>query len=87
MTDYENAQNLGLTVKNRWEDGVPHHPTSERLMSFLAEHDFKDYSDHFCWKLGGDGDNGETLMFQMDAFFELLENNALDQKQDQRTAE
>jgi hypothetical protein len=42
-------------------------------MEFLAEHDFNDYKDHFCWKLGGDGDNGETLMFQMDSFFELLD--------------
>jgi hypothetical protein len=73
MTDYENAQNLSLTNKNRWEDGIPHHPMSRRLMEFLAEHDFNDYEDHFCWKLGGDGDNGETLMFQMDAFFELLD--------------
>ena len=72
MTDYENAQNLGLTDQNRWEDGTPHHPISRRLMEFLAEHDFNDYKDHFCWKLGGDGDNGETLMFQMDSFFELL---------------
>ena len=39
-------------------------------MSFLMDHDFNDYEDHFCWKKGGDGDNGETLMFQMDPFFE-----------------
>jgi hypothetical protein len=29
--------------------------------------------DYFCWKTGGDGDNGETLMYQMDAFFELFD--------------
>ncbi len=71
--DYEKAKALGLTNLNRWEDGVPHHPMSERLIEFLAEHDFHDCGDSFCWKLGGDGDNGETLAYQMDAFFEMLD--------------
>jgi hypothetical protein len=71
--DYARAQELGLTKKNRWEDGIDHHPMSERLMRFLAKHDFEDYGDYFCWKLGGDGDNGEALMYQMDAFFEMLD--------------
>lgn len=57
----------------RWEDGVEHHPKSERLMEFLADYDFIKYGDHFCWKKGGDGDNGETLMYQLDAFFEMLD--------------
>jgi hypothetical protein len=73
MSDYELAQQAGLTIKNRWEDGIEHHPMSERLMRFLAEHDYNDYNDYFGWKIGGDGDNGESLMYQMDAFFELLD--------------
>lgn len=72
MTDYSRAKALGLTEKNRWEDGIDHHPMSVRLMKFLSEHDFKDYGMCFDWKTGGDGDNGETLMYQMDAFFELM---------------
>lgn len=71
--DYEAAKTAGLTGKDRWGEGVDHHPMSERLMAFLAEHDFKDCGDHFCWKTGGDGDNGESLMYQMDAFFEMLD--------------
>lgn len=71
--DYMKATMLGLTQLNRWEEGIDHHPMSERLMKFLKEHDFKDYKDHFCWKTGGDGDNGESLMYQMDAFFEMLD--------------
>lgn len=71
--DYENAKELGLTSVNRWSDGTPHHPMSKRLMGFLAEHDLKDYDDYFDWSVGGDGDNGETLMYQMDAFFESLD--------------
>ena len=73
MSDYEKAKRLGLTDLNRWEEGIDHHPMSERLMAFLAEHDFNDYEDHFCWKVGGDGDNGEALMYQMDAFFEFMD--------------
>lgn len=71
--DYDKAEKHGLTKLDRWEKGMHHHPMSERLARFLQEHDFKDYSDYFCWKIGGDGDNGETLMFQMDAFFEMLD--------------
>jgi hypothetical protein len=25
------------------------------------------------WKTGGDGDNGEELMYHLDAFFEMLD--------------
>jgi hypothetical protein len=75
--DYLKAVNLGLTQKDRWSEGIDHHPMSERLVEFLLKHDFIDYNDYFCWKMGGDGDNGETLMYQMDAFFELLDYEKL----------
>jgi len=71
--DYEKAKELGLTKIDRWGTGKSHHPMSERLMDFLSKHDFEDYSDFFCWETGGDGDNGEILMFEMDAFFEMLD--------------
>jgi len=74
MTDYEKAKAAGLTQVDRWGEGKEHHPMSERIANFLVDHDYHDYGDYFCWKLGGDGDNGETLAFQMDAFFELLDN-------------
>lgn len=73
MNDYQKAKDLGLTTLKRWEDGVDHHPMSERLMSFLSDHDFNDCGDSFCWKLGGDGDNGESLGYEMDPFFEMLD--------------
>ncbi len=72
-TVYELAKDKGLTSQKRWEEGTPHHPKSIALAQFLSEHDFHDYGDYFCWKTGGDGDNGETLMFQMDAYFEALD--------------
>lgn len=74
--DYEKAKELGIISKDRWIRCIAHHPMSERIMEFLAEHDFKDYDDYFCWKLGGDGDNGESLMYEMDAFFEMLDKES-----------
>ena len=69
--DYQSAQAQGLTQKDRWSEGIEHHPKSIAIMSFLSEHDFNDFGDYFGWKMGGDGDNGETLMYQLDAYFEL----------------
>lgn len=80
MTDYDQAKELGLTKLNRWEDGISHHPMSVRLMKFLSKHDYHDYNDYFCWKMGGDGDNGESLMYEMDAFFETLDKQKETQK-------
>jgi len=71
--DYELAKELKLTNLDRWEKGIEHHPMSERLVRFLVEHDLYDYDDYFCWKVGGDGDNGEALMYEMDAFFEMMD--------------
>ena len=49
---------------------IPHHPKSEKLVRQLVEVDFHQYGDYFCWKVGGDGDNGETLMYELDEIFE-----------------
>ncbi len=72
MSDYEEATKKGFTKKDRWVEGTPHHPMTERLMNFLIEHDYRDYGDSFDWSVGGDGDNGETLKYQLDAFFEHI---------------
>lgn len=55
----------------RWETGMGHHPKSKELMRHIIELDFCFMDDYFCWKSGGDGDNGEFLMYLMDMFFEL----------------
>lgn len=70
---YKIAKEKGLTDIDRWSDGVEHHPMSVKLMKFLSKHDFNDCSDYFGWSIGGDGDNGEVLMYEMDAFFEALD--------------
>lgn len=70
---------------DRWGQGIEHHPRSEELVRFVAENDFENYDDHFQWEVGGDGDNGESLMYEMDSFFEqeeaiLAEKDAKTQK-------
>lgn len=70
---YKESVELGLTQVDRWGEGVSHHKNSEMLMTFLKEHDFQDYGNYFDFRTGGDGDNGETLMYQMDAFFEYMD--------------
>lgn len=63
-------KNHESAVGDRWEKGVPHHPKAEELMEYLKSIDYNLFNDYFCWKSGGDGDNGETLMYQLDMFFE-----------------
>lgn len=63
--------------RDRWADGVRHHPKSLEIIKFIQEIDFHVYGDHFGWTWGGDGDNGETLMHQLDAYFEQLEREGV----------
>lgn len=48
---------------------IDHDPRSRELFDFLAAVDYGQCGDHFCWKSGGDGDNGELLMAQLDLWF------------------
>jgi len=57
-------------ITKRWEDGTPHHPKSVDLYGSIAQLDFVYGGDHFCFKSGGDGDNGEHLMYLFDIYFE-----------------
>ena len=61
---------IEYNINKRWEDGIDHHPKSVALFKCIAKVDFKYCSDSFCWKSGGDGDNGETLMYILDIIFE-----------------
>ena len=59
-----------LDPGKRWEQGVPHHPESLALMKEINELDWQYLKGHFDFKTGGDGDNGETLMYLLDMIFE-----------------
>ena len=45
-----------------------HNPKSEEIYNFISEVDFAN-GDFFCFKKGGDGDNGEILMDLLDCYF------------------
>lgn len=56
-------------ITRRWEEGVDHDPRSIEIFKAIAKIDLEVGSDYFCWKYGGDGDNGEHLMFELDIYF------------------
>jgi hypothetical protein len=63
---------IETNIEKRWELGIPHHPKSEKLARFIAKLDYKQ-GDSFGFKFGGDGDNGETLLYLLDVYFETYE--------------
>ena len=58
------------TVNERWEQAIPHDARSEKIARSIFAIDLEQCSDSFGWKCGGDGDNGETLMYLLDVHFE-----------------
>ena len=70
----ERFKRAGIDPKqDRWSAGINHHPKSEELVRDIAEVDIEFFNDYFCWKVGGDGDNGETLMYEIDLLMELFD--------------
>lgn len=57
----------------RWEQGIPHHPKAKEVFKDIRISDWAFGNDYFCWKVGGDGDNGETLMYALSIYYELLD--------------
>lgn len=57
------------TLEERWEQGIDHDPRSIDLYKHIEKLDFEECGDSFCFKSGGDGDNGEHLMYLMDDYF------------------
>ena len=60
------------TPGERWEQGIDHDPRSEKLVRAMAKIDFDLCDDSLQINVGGDGDNGETMMYLLDYFFEEL---------------
>ena len=67
---FKKTPGVEYDVNKRWESGTSHHPKSLVLFKRIAEIDFLWTGDLFCWKSGGDGDNGESLMYLLDIVFE-----------------
>jgi hypothetical protein len=55
--------------QRRWEDGIDHHPKALELMAHMQKVDLEEGLP-FDLSTGGDGDNGETLLYLMDSYFE-----------------
>ena len=49
-----------------------HNIKSKEIYDFISELDFQN-GDVFCFKSGGDGDNGEFLMDLLDCYFNRKE--------------
>ena len=62
-----------LTISQRWEQGTPHHPRSEAAARKIAKIDRGLGNDRLDLRFGGDGDNGEHLIYLLDVFFETEE--------------
>jgi len=62
--------NEARTPGERWEQGIPHDPRSVSLFKSIMKLDWDLNSDYFGWKVGGDGDNGEVLMYLLDEHFQ-----------------
>ena len=65
-------------INKRWEQGIEHHPMSEEIVEALKDLDFKYGGDYFQIKTGGDGDNGEHMMYLLDIYFERKDLDMLD---------
>lgn len=57
------------TPNERWEAGLDHDPRSKALYEVISKFDYEHNNDFFEFKAGGDGDNGEELMYLLDMFF------------------
>lgn len=60
-----------LNPNQRWLAGKPHDTRSKALFESIADLDFNHGDDYFRWVYGGDGDNGEHLMYLLDMHFEI----------------
>ena len=69
----EDYKDINVDVFNRWQNGIEHHSRSKEIMSHIMALDFEFMNDYFCWKVGGDGDNGEVLMYLFDMYFEMMD--------------
>jgi hypothetical protein len=58
-------------ITERWEKGIEHHPKAKEIFNLISEADWLFGGDYFCWKSGGDGDNGEHLMYALSVLLEL----------------
>jgi hypothetical protein len=60
-----------LTIGKRWEEGIDHDPRSIEMVEFMSMLDWEECDGSLDIQMGGDGDNGESMMYLLDVYFEL----------------
>jgi len=58
---------MSSNINKRWEEGIPHHSFSIAIVKAMQEMDTTLAIDI---STGGDGDNGETLMYFLDEWID-----------------
>lgn len=54
----------------RWEKGLKHYLKSIKIAKEIADID-SEHGNYFDFRFGGDGDNGEHLIYLLDCYFEI----------------
>ena len=67
---------LAVDIAVMWSSGTPHDPRSVKLAEEIAEIDWLFCDDSFGFSFGGDGDNGEILLYALDILFKLQDVEA-----------
>ena len=65
---------MSKSLKDRLKDCDEHDPRSVKLYEFVSQLDFNEANEAFGFVSGGDGDNGEHLMYLLDCYFESKDN-------------
>jgi len=60
---------MSKTLKERLNDCDEHDSRTIKLYEFISQLDFNEAGDAFGFTSGGDGDNGEHLMYLIDCYF------------------
>jgi len=70
---WEKCKEYGIVadIEKRWEYGIEHHPEAIDIFNLIKKSDWIFGGDYFVWKEGGDGDNGEILMYALSVMLEL----------------
>lgn len=63
-------QGIECDLNTRWEEGMDHHPESQAVVRAMSRIDSLLGGDSLDISTGGDGDNGESMMFCLDVYFE-----------------
>lgn len=73
----ENAKRLGVVtdINERWEKGMDHHPMSKQFRDLVGDIE-KEHGGDLMLDFGGDGDNGEDVLYLLDIMFETQQKLA-----------